>query len=203
MTLREILSIRDSINKLANSHNLPIKVMYAAGKALKQIQDFMDAHNKKNTALYNELGQFVMVPDPADPTKKIQDREGRKEIIPENMDKYNEKYNALLDEDVGEIYDFKINLSDLKSDFVYLKEFTKTFNEKVDDLIVAMKDFEKNPKDDFVKAKLEILRKEVMKISSNMNEKVESLKNTAQFAVLDFGNLQHWIVDDSNESKAS
>jgi hypothetical protein len=30
-----------------------------------------------------------------------------------------------------------------------------------------------------------------------MNERVESLKNNPQFAVLDLGNLQQWIEDDS------
>jgi hypothetical protein len=139
--------------------------MYAAGKVLKQIQDILDIHNKKNKVLYDELGHFVMIPDPDDPTKKIQNKEGHKEILPEKLDEYNEKYEKLLEEDVGDLYTFKIKLSDLKSDYVYLKELSKSFAEKSDGLILAMKDFEKTPKDDFIRAKLENLRKEIMKIS--------------------------------------
>jgi hypothetical protein len=196
MTLKEVLVIRDSLQKLANCSHLPLKVMYGAGKCVKQIQDALDLLNKKNKALFDELGVVKMIADPNDAEKKIPDPSGTKEILPENLEAYQKRYDDTINEEIGDLYEFKINLNDLVSEHNFLKDLYEKYNASSDKLIEAMHEFEKNPKDDILRAKFETMRKDLTKSISKLKEKVEAIKNNPQFTVMDLGNLQYWIVDD-------
>lgn len=201
MKLKDVILMNPSIQKLAKATNLPLKVMYGAGKAIKQIQDYIEIYNKKNQELFNTMGETTMVPDPDDPKKKIKNIQGNKNILPGNLDEFNQKINALQEEEVADLYKFEVNLSDLKSNYVFLKELHEKFSETVDKFLGELRMFEKTPSDEIMRSKLEVARVDMTKIVSAIKDKTESLKNDANFTVLDIGNLMPWIVDDSEPKK--
>jgi len=109
MKLEKVINSGEALLELSNKE-LSISTSIKIKKVLKEYDEIKALYQKKVNDLYTSLG------------KELDDGSGVYQVLPENVEQFNEKVNELHNEEVLEnIEDYQINISQLEQSNISIK----------------------------------------------------------------------------------